>query len=108
MVQTAEGALTEVHNMLGRMRDLTVQAANDTNDAAARTAIDSELDALAGEIGRIGTDTTFSGTTVFTATALNFQVGSEGSSGNQISVTIGTLDDRGKVNSYNLIFSLEF
>ncbi|MEM9565942.1 MAG: flagellin, partial [Actinomycetota bacterium] len=75
-----------------RMRDLAVQAANDTNDAAARTAIDSELDALAAEIGRIGTDTTFSGATVFTATALNFQVGSEGNAGNQISVTVGTLD----------------
>ncbi|MEM9565275.1 MAG: flagellin, partial [Actinomycetota bacterium] len=92
LVQTGEGALGEVHNMLNRMRDLAVQAANDTNDAAARTAIDSELDALAAEIGRIGTDTTFSGATVFTATALNFQVGSEGNAGNQISVTVGTLD----------------
>ena len=91
--QTAEGALGEVHNMLNRMRDLSVQAANDTNDAAARTAIKSEIDALAGEIGRIGTDTTFSGAAVFTATALNFQVGSEGSGGNQITVTVGTLDN---------------
>jgi flagellin len=91
-VQTAEGALGEVHNMLNRMRDLSVQAANDTNDTAARTAIKSEVDALAAEIGRIGTDTTFSGATVFTATALNFQVGSEGASGNQISTTVGTLD----------------
>jgi flagellin len=90
-VQTAEGALTEVHNMLNRMRDLSVQAANDTNDAAARTAIKSEVDALAAEIGRIGSDTTFSGATVFTATAQNFQVGSEGAAGNQIQVTVGTL-----------------
>jgi flagellin len=91
-VQTAEGALGEVHNMLNRMRDLSVQAANDTNDAAARTAIKSEIDALAAEIGRIGTDTTFSGAAVFTATALNFQVGSEGDSGNQITATVGVLD----------------
>jgi flagellin len=90
-VQTAEGALGEVHNMLGRMRDLAVQAANDTNDTSARTAIKSEVDALAAEIGRIGTDTTFSGASVFTATALNFQVGSEGASGNQISATVGAL-----------------
>jgi flagellin len=90
--QTAEGALSEVHNMLNRMRDLTVQAANDTNDASARDAIKSEVDALADEIGRIGTDTTFSGATVFSATALNFQVGSEGASGNQIQVTVGALD----------------
>jgi flagellin len=91
-VQTAEGALGEVHNMLNRMRDLSVQAANDTNDAAARTAIKAEVDALAAEIDRIGTDTTFSGAAVFTATALNFQVGSEGDAGNQISVTVGVLD----------------
>ena len=91
-VQTAEGALGEVHNMLNRMRDLSVQAANDTNDAAARTAIKSEVDALAAEIGRIGSDTTFSGATVFSATALSFQVGSEGDSGNQIQVTVGALD----------------
>ena len=90
-VQTAEGALGEVHNMLGRMRDLAVQAANDTNDTAARTAIKSEVDALAAEIDRIGSDTTFSGAAVFSATALNFQVGSEGSSGNQISLTTGAL-----------------
>ncbi|MEL7207170.1 MAG: flagellin [Actinomycetota bacterium] len=90
--QTAEGALGEVHNMLNRMRDLSVQAANDTNDAASRTAIKSELDALAAEVGRIGTDTTFGGASVFTATALNFQVGSEGDSGNQIQMTVGPLD----------------
>ena len=90
--QTAEGALGEVHNMLNRMRDLSVQAANDTNDASARTAIKAEVDALASEISRIGTDTTFSGADVFTATALNFQIGSEGDAGNQIQVTVGVLD----------------
>jgi flagellin len=91
--QTAEGALGEVHNMLNRMRDLSVQAANDTNDAAARTALKAEIDALAAEIGRIGSDTTFSGAPVFTATVLNFQVGSEGAAGNQITATVGTLDN---------------
>ncbi|MCL4162685.1 UNVERIFIED_CONTAM: hypothetical protein GTU68_064972 [Idotea baltica] len=77
--------------MLNRMRDLSVQAANDTNDASARTAIGAEITALASEITRIGTDTTFSGTSVFTATAMNFQVGSEGT-GNQIQVTVGAMD----------------
>ncbi len=92
LVQTAEGALNEVHNMLGRMRDLAVQAANDTNDSAARTAIQNEMNALGAEIDRIGTDTTFGGAAIFSATALAFQVGSEGSAGNQISVTVGALD----------------
>ena len=100
-VQTAEGALGEVHNMLNRMRDLAVQAANDTNDTAARTAIGAEITALTAEIGRIGTDTTFSGATVFSATALNFQVGSEGSAGNQITATVGTLDNT-NLNGANL------
>ncbi len=91
MVQTAEGALDEVHNMLGRMRDLAVQAANDSNDDAARTAIKSEIDALASEIGRIGADTTFGGQALFSATDVNFQVGSEGDAGNAITVNIGEL-----------------
>ena len=91
--QTAEGALGEVHNMLNRMRDLAVQAANDTNDNAARTAIAAEITALADEIGRIGTDTTFSGAPVFTGTPLDFQVGSEGSGGNQIQITVDALDN---------------
>ena len=78
-VQTAEGALAEVHNMFGRMRDLAVQAANDTNDAAARTAIGAEITALNAEITRIGTDTTFAGAAVFgVAGGLDLQVGSEG------------------------------
>ncbi len=91
LVQTAEGAFGEVHTMLNRMRDLAVQAANDTNDVAARTAIKSEIDALVSEIGRIGSDTTFGGAAIFNATALNFQVGSEGNAGNQITVTVGIL-----------------
>ncbi len=77
-VQTAEGALGEVHNMLGRMRDLAVQAANDTNDASARTAIGAEITALNAEIVRIGADTTFAGAAVFGVTPLALQVGSEG------------------------------
>ncbi len=93
-VQTAEGALNEVHNMLGRMRDLAVQAANDTNDGDARTAIQNEMNALGNEITRIGTDTTFSGTTVFSAGSKNFQVGSEGTGG-QITLTTRALTNAG-------------
>jgi flagellin len=91
MIQTAEGALNEVHNMLGRMRDLAVQAANDTNDSAARTAIAAEITALNTEITRIGTDTTFGGAALFGQTVA-LQVGSEGSgTSGQISVAIGSV-----------------
>ena len=86
-VQTAEGALAEVHNMLGRMRDLAVQAANDTNDTNARGAIQSEMNALGDEIVRIGADTTFAGATIFAAGTINLQVGSEGDTGGQIAIT---------------------
>lgn len=74
-IQTAEGALTEVHSMLQRMRELSVQAANSTSGGAAEQA---EIDALTTEIGAIGTRTTFSGSAVFadySATAFNFHVG---------------------------------
>lgn len=63
VVQTAEGALNEVHTMLNRMRDLAVQAANTgANDSAARTAAQSEITALSTEITRISTTTKFGAT----------------------------------------------
>src|SRR5690606_38014942 len=50
MIQTAEGALSETHDILQRMRELTVQAGNDSYDADDRTVIQVEIDDLAGEI----------------------------------------------------------
>ncbi|EHL15625.1 flagellin [Peptoanaerobacter stomatis] len=58
-VQTAEGALDEVHAMLQRMRELAVQAGNDTNQAEDRTAIKSEIDQLGAEIDAISVKTQF-------------------------------------------------
>lgn len=59
VVQTAEGALNEVHNMLNRMRDLAVQSVNASNDSEARAAANNEITELKGEIGRIATQTKF-------------------------------------------------
>lgn len=60
VVQTAEGALTEVHSMLRRMRDLTLQASNTgANDADARAAAQAEITQLTKEIERVATDTKF-------------------------------------------------
>ena len=53
LIQTAEGALGEIHEVLQRMRELTVQASNDTNVTADREAIALEVAALASEIDRI-------------------------------------------------------
>ncbi|HEY6889000.1 flagellin [Solirubrobacter ginsenosidimutans] len=76
LVQTAEGALTEVHSMLQRIRDLKVQSLNDTLATEDKDAIAAEVSQLSTEIGKIGSDTAFNGTKLLdSATALNFQVG---------------------------------
>lgn len=59
LVQTAEGALNEVHSMLQRMSELAVQASNGTNAAEDRTALDNEVQQLKTEIQRVGTTTQF-------------------------------------------------
>ncbi|KAF0996474.1 flagellin [Geobacillus sp. TFV-3] len=59
LIQTAEGALNEVHSILQRMRELAVQAANGTNQDTDREALDSEFQQLIEEIDRIGQDTQF-------------------------------------------------
>ena len=61
LIQTAEGALTETHSMLQRMKTLTTQAANGTYTATARGNIAAELNALQSEITRIATTTKFNG-----------------------------------------------
>ena len=59
VIETAEGALNEVEDMLQRMRELSVQAANETNTAEDREQIQSEIDQLSAEIDRISEDTEF-------------------------------------------------
>lgn len=61
-VQTAEGALTEVHDMLQRMNELAVKAANGTNSESDRTAIQAEIDQLTTEIDRVAETTKFNET----------------------------------------------
>ncbi|KEI76701.1 flagellin [Clostridium botulinum B2 128] len=59
LIQTAEGALNETHSILQRMRELSVQAANDTNVTVDRAAIQAELTSLTSEIDRIASTTQF-------------------------------------------------
>ncbi|MED3763069.1 flagellin [Ureibacillus terrenus] len=80
MIQTAEGALNEVHSILQRMRELAVQAANDTNVEVDRQAIAQELTELGKEITRIKETTQFNEQNLLDGTAGNsgsvtFQVG---------------------------------
>lgn len=65
LVQTVEGALTEVHSMLNRMKGMAVQASNGTYNEVQRAMMNLELDALKDEISRIGESTNFSGVPLF-------------------------------------------
>jgi flagellin len=94
VAQTAEGATQEITNMLQRMRELAVQAANDSNSSADRTALQAEVTELIDEIDRIATDTTFNKTALLTGSAgtsgvLTFQIGAN--SGQTVDVTFSNM-----------------
>ncbi|MEA2480468.1 MAG: flagellin [Thermoleophilaceae bacterium] len=96
LVQTAEGALNEVHSMLQRVRELAVQYKNGTLNTTDRNAIQSEVNQLASEIERIGTETDFNGTRLLnTATTITFQVGS----GDAQQITVATISVGAQVAS---------
>lgn len=92
LIQTAEGALNETHAILQRMRELTVQAANDTNVSADRGAITSELTALTAEVSRIADQTEFNSMKLLNGsfTGKNLQVGAN--NGQNISFAIGNMN----------------
>ena len=80
LIQTAEGALTETHAILQRMRELAVQAANDTNTDEDRQELQKEVEQLIEEIDRISTDTEFNTKTLLDGSltsdaALIFHIG---------------------------------
>lgn len=64
-IQTAEGALDEIHSLLQRARELSVQAANDTNEVEDREALAKEIEALGKEVDRIAKDTEFNTLKIF-------------------------------------------
>ena len=86
MAQTAEGALGEITNVLGRMRELATQAANASLQSKDRDFASSEFIELQNEITRIQTSTKFNGQTVINGTtSATFQVGADNSADNRIS-----------------------
>ena len=92
LLQTADGALGQAQTILGRLRDLAVQAANDTNSQDARTAIATEASSLTAELGRIGTSVTFNGRQLLNSTdSLKFQIGAGNDIQSQISVSLTNL-----------------
>ncbi len=90
MVQTAEGYLNEIHNMLGRMRELSVQAAADTVTQADRASLDAEFSSLRDEIDRLSSAAQYNNTALLdgTFTDQQFQIGANGTADNQITISI--------------------
>ena len=98
LVQTAEGALTEVHSLLQRARDLAVQSANTgANDSAARTAASTEVTEIVNEVNRISAATAFGGKNLLDGStgAFTFQVGSGTASTDQVTVNISSMSASG-------------
>lgn len=89
VIQTAEGSLSEVHSILQRVRDLAVQAGNDSNSTESRAAIATEVTALGSELTRISASANFNGTKLLdAANTLTFQVGAGSvAASDQIAVT---------------------
>ena len=99
LIQTAEGALTEVHDMLNRMVELATQSANGTYDNDVdRKNLQAELDQLRTEINRISDSANFNGIKLFDgsvsigASAITLQIGDTSESFNVLSFTLGKMD----------------
>ena len=111
LISIADGALSEVGNVLSRMAELAEQSANGVLATSQRSALDSEFSALGSEIQRIAVTTTFNGLNLLSGGAtVQLQVGFNSSSNSQISFTgvQGTLGSLGLAsgNSSQLIYSL--
>jgi flagellin len=94
-VQTAEGALNEVHDMLQRMNELATKAANDTNTTEDQNYINMEVQALVSEIDRVASTTTFNQQNLLDGsfTNKNLQVGAE--KGQYIAISISSMKSSG-------------
>ena len=107
MVNTAEGALDEISNMLQRMRELAVQAGTGTADSADRTYLNSEFAALRSEIDRIVDNTQWNGRNILDGSAgastgkstVAFQIGQDGVKTQTLSTSFGNFtNDKGKLS----------
>jgi len=96
LLQTAEGALVEVSNMMQRMRELAVQSANDTNSSTQKTSLNEEFTVLTSEIDRILANTSWNGMKLFdhtsgrTAGNFTFQVGSGSAVNDSVTVALSS------------------
>lgn len=96
LIQTAEGALTETHSILQRMRELSLQSSNDIYNDVDRTSLNTESQALIAELDRIGTTTKFNGITLLDGTAsLTMAAGANGEAAERITVSISNMTSTG-------------
>jgi flagellin len=97
LIDTAEGAHKEVENILQRMREVAVQAANDTNNDQDRANLQAEMNAMTTEIDRIAGTTTWAGANLMEAatSSFSFQVGTATGDKNQITVNIDSMNTAG-------------
>ena len=95
LIDTAEGAHKEIENILQRMREVAVQAVNDTNNALDRSNLQAEMDALFTEIDRIAGTTTWAGSKLINDSNgkdFSFQVGAVAGGQNKIDVSISSMN----------------
>ena len=94
VVQTAEGYLNEIHNMLGRMRELAVQSASDTVDDDNRTSLNAEFTSLRDEIDRIAAAAEYNQQFLLDGSFIGkqFQIGANAGPNNVISIDIDPVD----------------
>jgi flagellin len=92
LAQTAEGAMTELHSIMHRVRELAVQYQNGTNGAEARMAITTEVAQLSAELGRMISSANFNGTQLLdAASTITLQVGPNQTASDQLTVTTTNL-----------------
>ena len=92
LVQTAEGGLNEIYNILVRMRELSVQASNETYSSGDRSQINTEFGELAKEIKRIASIANFNRQDLLSATTtMTLQIGIHNNSDNQLTIALSTI-----------------
>lgn len=99
LIQVAEGGMTEVGNILSRMRELSIQGASDTMGDKERLVINKEIQALKSEINRIASGIEFNGTKLLNGTAESFEI--------QVGIRNNEQEDRFIIDPRNLATSLD-
>src|SRR6188768_324211 len=105
MVQTAEGALAEVHSIMGRMRELAMQGANGSLTSTDRGFLDTEYQQLKAEIGRIQQSAKFNGRQLLSlnVSTIQFQIGLDDTQSDQLALTFGGFGLTSITGASNLI-----